>query len=61
MMVIMPPPPPHVPPAVQPPGAPPVQDLGSVPSELTASPQSFHMAMANPNGKVSSCNMEDLG
>ena len=50
-----------VPPAVQPPGAPPVRDLGSVPPELTAGHQSFHMAMANPNGKVSSCNMEDPG
>ena len=61
MVVMMPPPPPPVPPAVQPPGAPPVRDLGSVPPELTAGHQSFHMAMANPNGKVSSCNMEDPG
>ncbi|KAJ8783769.1 hypothetical protein J1605_008812 [Eschrichtius robustus] len=36
-------------PAVQPPGAPPVRDLGSVPPELTASRQSFHMAMGNPS------------
>ncbi|XP_067573362.1 segment polarity protein dishevelled homolog DVL-2 isoform X8 [Pseudorca crassidens] len=35
--------------AVQPPGAPPVRDLGSVPPELTASRQSFHMAMGNPS------------
>uniref|UniRef100_A0AAA9T567 Dishevelled segment polarity protein 2 n=1 Tax=Bos taurus TaxID=9913 RepID=A0AAA9T567_BOVIN len=48
MVVMMPPPPPPVPPAVQPPGAPPVRDLGSVPPELTASRQSFHMAMGNP-------------
>ncbi|XP_044795295.1 segment polarity protein dishevelled homolog DVL-2 isoform X7 [Bubalus kerabau] len=34
---------------VQPPGAPPVRDLGSVPPELTASRQSFHMAMGNPS------------
>ncbi|CAO2643879.1 Segment polarity protein dishevelled homolog DVL-2 [Lemmus lemmus] len=32
-----------------PPGAPPVRDLGSVPPELTASRQSFHMAMGNPS------------
>uniref|UniRef100_A0A8C9H453 Dishevelled segment polarity protein 2 n=1 Tax=Piliocolobus tephrosceles TaxID=591936 RepID=A0A8C9H453_9PRIM len=38
-----------IPPAVQPPGAPPVRDLGSVPPELTASRQSFHMAMGNPS------------
>ncbi|XP_059990691.1 segment polarity protein dishevelled homolog DVL-2 isoform X8 [Lagenorhynchus albirostris] len=49
MVVMMPPPPPPVPPAVQPPGAPPVRDLGSVPPELTASRQSFHMAMGNPS------------
>ncbi|KAM8999488.1 segment polarity protein dishevelled homolog DVL-2 [Sarcophilus harrisii] len=47
MMVVMMPPPP--PPAVQPPGAPPVRDLGSVPPELTASRQSFHLAMGNPS------------
>ncbi|XP_042328914.1 segment polarity protein dishevelled homolog DVL-2 isoform X2 [Sceloporus undulatus] len=35
--------------AIQPPGAPPVRDLGSVPPELTASRQSFHMAMGNPS------------
>ncbi|XP_063097955.1 segment polarity protein dishevelled homolog DVL-2 isoform X4 [Cavia porcellus] len=34
---------------MQPPGAPPVRDLGSVPPELTASRQSFHMAMGNPS------------
>lgn len=49
MVVMVPPPPPPVPPAVQPPGAPPVRDLGSVPPELTASRQSFHMAMGNPS------------
>ncbi|XP_045680180.1 segment polarity protein dishevelled homolog DVL-2 isoform X2 [Phyllostomus hastatus] len=49
MVVMMPPPPPPVPSAVQPPGAPPVRDLGSVPPELTASRQSFHMAMGNPS------------
>ncbi|XP_070585100.1 segment polarity protein dishevelled homolog DVL-2 [Erythrolamprus reginae] len=51
MMVMMmpPPPPPLPPPAIQPPGAPPVRDLGSVPPELTASRQSFHMAMGNPS------------
>uniref|UniRef100_A0A452H046 Dishevelled segment polarity protein 2 n=1 Tax=Gopherus agassizii TaxID=38772 RepID=A0A452H046_9SAUR len=32
-----------------PPGAPPVRDLASVPPELTASRQSFHMAMGNPS------------
>ncbi|XP_030648533.1 segment polarity protein dishevelled homolog DVL-2-like [Chanos chanos] len=32
-----------------PPGAPPTRDLGSVPPELTASRQSFHMAMGNPS------------
>ncbi|XP_052049988.1 segment polarity protein dishevelled homolog DVL-2 isoform X2 [Apodemus sylvaticus] len=49
MVVMMPPPPPPVSTAVQPPGAPPVRDLGSVPPELTASRQSFHMAMGNPS------------
>lgn len=49
MVVMMPPPPPAAPPAVQPPGAPPIRDLGSVPPELTASRQSFHMAMGNPS------------
>ncbi|XP_067850991.1 segment polarity protein dishevelled homolog DVL-3 isoform X3 [Heptranchias perlo] len=34
--------------AMAPPGAPPVRDLGSVPPELTASRQSFRMAMGNP-------------
>lgn len=52
MVVMMVPPP--IPPtsaatAVQPPGAPPVRDLGAVPPELTASRQSFHMAMGNPS------------
>nr|XP_060635866.1 segment polarity protein dishevelled homolog DVL-2 [Anolis sagrei ordinatus] len=54
MVVMMVPPP--APPAtaaasaaIQPPGAPPVRDLGSVPPELTASRQSFHMAMGNPS------------
>uniref|UniRef100_W5MP85 Dishevelled segment polarity protein 3b n=1 Tax=Lepisosteus oculatus TaxID=7918 RepID=W5MP85_LEPOC len=32
-----------------PPGAPPSRDLGSVPPELTASRQSFRMAMGNPS------------
>ncbi|XP_060690587.1 segment polarity protein dishevelled homolog DVL-3 [Hemiscyllium ocellatum] len=32
-----------------PPGAPPVRDLASVPPELTASRQSFRMAMGNPS------------
>ena len=32
-----------------PPGAPPTRDLGSVPPELTASRQSFHLAMGNPS------------
>lgn len=49
MVVVMPPLPPPIPPTVQPPGAPPVRDLGSVPPELTASRQSFHMAMGNPS------------
>uniref|UniRef100_A0A8D0HTA1 Dishevelled segment polarity protein 2 n=1 Tax=Sphenodon punctatus TaxID=8508 RepID=A0A8D0HTA1_SPHPU len=51
MMVMMlpPPAPPSAAVAVQPPGAPPVRDLGSVPPELTASRQSFHMAMGNPS------------
>ncbi|XP_041035155.1 segment polarity protein dishevelled homolog DVL-3 [Cetorhinus maximus] len=34
--------------AMAPPGAPPVRDLASVPPELTASRQSFRMAMGNP-------------
>nr|XP_033813424.1 segment polarity protein dishevelled homolog DVL-3 isoform X2 [Geotrypetes seraphini] len=42
--VMMPPPPS----AMGPPGAPPSRDLGSVPPELTASRQSFRMAMGNP-------------
>uniref|UniRef100_A0A674DC24 Dishevelled segment polarity protein 2 n=1 Tax=Salmo trutta TaxID=8032 RepID=A0A674DC24_SALTR len=33
----------------RPPGAPPTRDLGSVPPELTASRQSFHLAMGNPS------------
>uniref|UniRef100_A0A8C9YVC6 Dishevelled segment polarity protein 2 n=1 Tax=Sander lucioperca TaxID=283035 RepID=A0A8C9YVC6_SANLU len=32
-----------------PPGAPPTRDLGAVPPELTASRQSFHLAMGNPS------------
>uniref|UniRef100_A0A672RVA6 Segment polarity protein dishevelled homolog DVL-2-like n=1 Tax=Sinocyclocheilus grahami TaxID=75366 RepID=A0A672RVA6_SINGR len=32
-----------------PPGAPPTRDLGSIPPELTASRQSFHLAMGNPS------------
>uniref|UniRef100_A0A4W3IQ13 Dishevelled segment polarity protein 3 n=1 Tax=Callorhinchus milii TaxID=7868 RepID=A0A4W3IQ13_CALMI len=35
--------------AMAPPGAPPVRDLASVPPELTASRQSFRMAMGNPS------------
>lgn len=49
VMMVPPPPPPLPPPGIQPPGAPPVRDLGSVPPELTASRQSFHMAMGNPS------------
>ncbi|XP_032093759.1 segment polarity protein dishevelled homolog DVL-2 [Thamnophis elegans] len=49
VMMVPPPPPPLPPPTIQPPGAPPVRDLGSVPPELTASRQSFHMAMGNPS------------
>lgn len=53
VMMVPPPPAPHAAAAaaaaVQPPGAPPVRDLGSVPPELTASRQSFHMAMGNPS------------
>ncbi|MBN3272535.1 DVL3 protein, partial [Polyodon spathula] len=43
--------PPGVPPLVMmgPPGAPPSRDLASVPPELTASRQSFRMAMGNPS------------
>ncbi|KAI1903313.1 hypothetical protein AGOR_G00025920 [Albula goreensis] len=49
-----PPHPPHpaLPPSSTPggpPGAPPTRDLGSVPPELTASRQSFHLAMGNPS------------
>ncbi|XP_062832940.1 segment polarity protein dishevelled homolog DVL-3 isoform X1 [Anolis carolinensis] len=44
-MLLMPPPPPS---ALGPPGAPPGRDLASVPPELTASRQSFRMAMGNP-------------
>uniref|UniRef100_A0A3B4H9C0 Segment polarity protein dishevelled homolog DVL-2-like n=1 Tax=Pundamilia nyererei TaxID=303518 RepID=A0A3B4H9C0_9CICH len=51
MMVMMVPQHPH--PAMAtahgPPGAPPTRDLGSVPPELTASRQSFHLAMGNPS------------
>ncbi|XP_004640767.1 segment polarity protein dishevelled homolog DVL-3 isoform X2 [Octodon degus] len=43
--VLMMPPPPA---AMGPPGAPPGRDLASVPPELTASRQSFRMAMGNP-------------
>ncbi|XP_030072109.1 segment polarity protein dishevelled homolog DVL-3 isoform X2 [Microcaecilia unicolor] len=39
---------PPSPSAMGPPGAPPGRDLGSVPPELTASRQSFRMAMGNP-------------
>nr|XP_033780539.1 segment polarity protein dishevelled homolog DVL-2 [Geotrypetes seraphini] len=54
MMVMVMPPPPAAsaapnPAASVPPGAPPVRDLASVPPELTASRQSFHMAMGNPS------------
>ncbi|RXM29293.1 Segment polarity protein dishevelled-like DVL-3 [Acipenser ruthenus] len=45
-------PPPHFPPPLVmmgPPGAPPGRDLASVPPELTASRQSFRMAMGNPS------------
>ncbi|XP_058871318.1 segment polarity protein dishevelled homolog DVL-2 isoform X1 [Acipenser ruthenus] len=55
MMLPQPHPPPHphpgmLPPASGgPPGAPPVRDLASVPPELTASRQSFHLAMGNPS------------
>ncbi|XP_053566302.1 segment polarity protein dishevelled homolog DVL-3 isoform X4 [Bombina bombina] len=41
------------PPAMGPPGAPPGRDLASVPPELTASRQSFRMAMGNPTAKIS--------
>ncbi|EHB12545.1 Segment polarity protein dishevelled-like protein DVL-3 [Heterocephalus glaber] len=44
--VLMMPPPPA---AMGPPGAPPGRDLASVPPELTASRQSFRMAMGNPS------------
>lgn len=44
-MLMMPPPPT----AMGPPGAPPGRDLASVPPELTASRQSFRMAMGNPS------------
>uniref|UniRef100_A0A8C5WKU2 Dishevelled segment polarity protein 2 n=1 Tax=Leptobrachium leishanense TaxID=445787 RepID=A0A8C5WKU2_9ANUR len=50
MMLMMMPPPPLPPPASMPPsGQPLVRDLASVPPELTASRQSFHMAMGNPS------------
>ncbi|XP_043926131.1 segment polarity protein dishevelled homolog DVL-3 isoform X2 [Protopterus annectens] len=44
MMMMMPP----TPSAMGPPGAPPGRDLASVPPELTASRQSFRIAMGNP-------------
>ncbi|KAL7991101.1 hypothetical protein Chor_014531 [Crotalus horridus] len=44
-MLLMPPPPS----TLGPPGAPPGRDLASVPPELTASRQSFRMAMGNPS------------
>lgn len=44
-MLLMPPPPS----AMGPPGAPPGRDLASVLPELTASRQSFRMAMGNPS------------
>lgn len=44
-MLMMTPPPA----AMGPPGAPPGRDLASVPPELTASRQSFRMAMGNPS------------
>ncbi|XP_027020801.1 segment polarity protein dishevelled homolog DVL-2 isoform X1 [Tachysurus fulvidraco] len=43
---------PGLPPPINPggpPGAPPTRDLASVPPELTASRQSFHLAMGNPS------------
>ncbi|XP_030650296.1 segment polarity protein dishevelled homolog DVL-3 isoform X2 [Chanos chanos] len=43
------PPQPQAPVATAPPGSPPSRDLGSVPPELTASRQSFRMAMGNPS------------
>ncbi|CAH2272345.1 segment polarity dishevelled homolog DVL-2 [Pelobates cultripes] len=50
MMLMMMPPPPLPPPSSVPPGGQPlVRDLASVPPELTASRQSFHMAMGNPS------------
>ncbi|XP_068137401.1 segment polarity protein dishevelled homolog DVL-3 isoform X1 [Hyperolius riggenbachi] len=48
-MMMMPAPPP----VMGPPGAPPSRDLASVPPELTASRQSFRMAMGNPTAKNS--------
>lgn len=44
-MMMMPAPPP----VMGPPGAPPSRDLASIPPELTASRQSFRMAMGNPS------------
>ncbi|XP_043932640.1 segment polarity protein dishevelled homolog DVL-2 [Protopterus annectens] len=49
MMLMMMPSPSTAAAATVPPGAPPVRDLASVPPELTASRQSFHMAMGNPS------------
>ncbi|XP_077598354.1 segment polarity protein dishevelled homolog DVL-2 isoform X2 [Stigmatopora nigra] len=46
---LVPPPPPLALSSAGPPGAPPTRDLGSVPPELTASRQSFHLAMGNPS------------
>ncbi|XP_077445802.1 segment polarity protein dishevelled homolog DVL-2 isoform X2 [Stigmatopora argus] len=46
---LVPPPPPLSSASAGPPGAPPTRDLGSVPPELTASRQSFHLAMGNPS------------
>uniref|UniRef100_A0A8C9V5T5 Dishevelled segment polarity protein 3 n=1 Tax=Scleropages formosus TaxID=113540 RepID=A0A8C9V5T5_SCLFO len=43
------PPQPSAPISLAPPGSPPNRDLGSVPPELTASRQSFRMAMGNPS------------
>ncbi|XP_058846426.1 segment polarity protein dishevelled homolog DVL-3-like isoform X2 [Acipenser ruthenus] len=54
-------PPPHFPPPLVmmgPPGAPPGRDLASVPPELTASRQSFRMAMGNPKPNPSAFDQE---
>ncbi|XP_066541360.1 segment polarity protein dishevelled homolog DVL-3 [Hoplias malabaricus] len=45
----LPPQPPALPPVTAAPGSPPSRDLASVPPELTASRQSFRMAMGNPS------------